>query len=155
MRDGGGAAAETDSAEDDGGVETKAVEGNVEGEPRPSAAEENLEVGPLGVVTGEVASRGRGDFDALNGLVLDRLEFTSLDEVGVLLGLSEIALDIHGVPGGLRDGETVVEGDDGRDSAETDDKTPHAIDDVVIGIVLDVLLEGDGDDKSDETKMED
>lgn len=126
---------EADSGEDDGRVETETVEGNIEGKPRPSAAEEDLEVTPLLVVADEVAAGGLGHIDALGDVILEALEFTGLDEVGIGDGLCQVALDIHGVARRLWDGETEVEGDDGGDNTKTDDDAPHLVDAGVIILV--------------------
>lgn len=129
---------------------TETVEGNVESEPAVSATEENLEVGPLGVMTKEVAARRLGHLDAFHRLVLDLLESPSLDEIGILLSLVQITLDVHGVARGFGDGQAVVQGDARGNDAQADDDAPHVVDVVVVGVLEQDALEArgnaDGDD---------
>jgi len=57
----------TDSTEDEGRVETKTVESDVESEPGVSGTEEDLAVLPLSKVRTEVSPGGFGSGDMLNG----------------------------------------------------------------------------------------
>lgn len=57
----------TDSTEDEGRVETKTVESDVESEPGVSGTEEDLAVLPLTKVTTEVGPGSFGSGDMLNG----------------------------------------------------------------------------------------
>ncbi len=94
--------AETDRREDGGRVETEAVEGNVEREPRPSGTEEDFEVLPLREVLGEVGPGRLGHIGPL-GVVDGVDDVLTSGEVGVdvLRGLLDVALNVHRVSGRL------------------------------------------------------
>lgn len=101
-------------------------------------------------MAGEVAAGSLGHLDPLHGLILDLLEFTGLDEVRILLGLVQIALDVHGVAGGLGDGQSIVQRDAGGNDAQADDDAPHVVDVMVVGVLEDDALEAGGDAQSDD-----
>ena len=137
---------ETDSGQDDGGVETETVESNlnggstgksekwrenayVESEPRPGSAQQNLSVLPLTEVPAEIGPACLGYFDlcgdkAVAGTGLDTLEA----RIDILDSLVHVTLDIEGETRGLGDSETEVKGDNTGDASETDEETPTVVD---------------------------
>ena len=64
----------------------------------------------------------------------------------------DVALDVHGETGRLRNGETEVEVDDGGNAAETDEDTPHLVNvrEHARVIVEDGALVAADDDERDE-----
>jgi len=127
---------ETDSCKDDRRVKTETIVCNIESEPRVSTAEEDLEVLPLAVVSLEVGQRRSGSVNALNGLVLIDVDLPFFDDLGdISLGAINVTLDIHGEARSFRDGETEVQRDDSGNAAETDEKSPHFVDDIKMGDV--------------------
>lgn len=153
---------ESDRGEDLGRVETEAcmsawtqpreasqlartVESNVKCKPTPSGTKEHLEVLPLPEVSGKVSPRGLGQFGPL--VVVDRVDDVRAGGkigVDVLRGLLDVSLDVHGVSRRLGDGKSEVEGDSGRDHAETDNESPDLVDGlgIVQRLSLDLALEG-------------
>ena len=91
---------------------------------------------PLGVVAAKVLPTGLGDLKPTLGVLDDgntsdlvgmTLGFTLDVSLGVFTGLLNIASHIEGVPRRLGDGQTEVESNASRNSAETDDDTPHLV----------------------------
>lgn len=146
---------EADGGENGGGVKTKTVKGDVEGEPRPGGAEEDLSVPPLAKMACEVGPCGSGQLGAL--VVVDRVNNVgTVGKVGVhiLRGLLDVALDVHGVSRGLGDGETEVERGSSRDTADTDDNTPALVNSAHVGkgLVPDGALVCGDDNDGDDTR---
>lgn len=115
--------------QNDTGVETKTIKGDIQSKPRPGSTNEDLEVLPLGEVGNEVAAGGLGRLDTLNDGIGVNVVGTGGQEVVDILGcLLHVTLDIHGETGSLRDRKTEVEGDDSGNTAKTDEDTPHEVD---------------------------
>jgi len=137
---------ETDSGQNDGGVEPKTVEGNlnegvknqitqiettgayVESEPRPGCAEQNLSILPLTEMVAEVfpASLGNIDLGGDNTVI-----WGSLDTLPVALdipnSLLHVTLDIEGETRGFWDSKTEVKSDNTGDTSKTDEETPAVV----------------------------
>jgi len=133
------------------------VEGDVKGEPAPGGTEEHLEVLPLPEVARKVSPRSLGQLGAL--VVVDGVDDVCAGgevRVDVLGALLDVALDVHGVPRGLRDGESEVERNCGGDHAETDDESPDLVDRLGIGerFSLDLSLEGSEDNDGDDGRCD-
>ena len=121
--------AEADRGEDSRRVKTETVERDVECEPRVRGTDEELEVLPLREVPDKVTAGSLGCLDALDDGVGVYVVATSGEEVFNVLGrLLDIALDVHGEPGGLGNGETEVESNRAWNAAETNEDTPHLVD---------------------------
>jgi len=72
------------------------------------------------------------------------------DRVGIIDTPLNIGLDVDSVSGGLGDGQSEVESDEGGDTSNTDDGSPCLVDssEVVEGFADDLGLEGsDGNDR--------
>ncbi len=91
---------------------------------------------PLRIVANEVFPAGLGsvktslgvlDGGCTSDLVGMTLELALDISLGILAGLLDITSHIEGVSRGLRDGQTVVEGDAAGDGTETDDNAPHFV----------------------------
>jgi hypothetical protein len=150
---GAGWGSETNSGQDNGGVKTKAVESDVESEPRPGGAEQNLSILPLAEVVTEVGPGGLGDVDlvgndAVIGAGLDALPVS----IDILDGLPHVTFNIEGETRGLGNGETVVEGDTSGNATETDEETPTVVNSRGLGgrPGQNGILVGCDDDEGDE-----
>ena len=120
--------AKADGGKDRRRVETEAVEGNVEGEPRVRRTDEELEILPLREVCNEVAAGGLRRLSTLNNRVgVDVVAASSEEVLDVLGRLLDVAFDVHGETGRLGDGETEVESDGTRNAAKTDEDAPHLV----------------------------
>jgi hypothetical protein len=142
-----------DGREDERRVEAETVEGDVESEPRPGRAEEDLEVLPLAVVRHEVTAGCLRRLDALDLCVRIDVE-GALREGGldVLGRLRDVALDVHGETRGLRDRQAEVERDARRHAAETDEETPHVVNRLE---VVELVLEETGRVRLDDDECDD
>lgn len=144
-----------DGRQDEGVVQTNTIEGNIESEPGHGGTEENLEVLPLGEVGAEVGEGALGGGGVGNdgiGSIILRLEVVAVlleDGGNIALGLVEVVLDIQDVTGGLGNGQTEVDGDEGRQASETNDDTPDIVE--VVDVGLDGGLEGSEEDDGDDT----
>lgn len=153
-----GDGAVADGVEDDGRVEAEAVEGDVEREPGPGRAEQDLAVLPLAEVVAEVLPARLGDVESRGRGGCAVLDVGAGLEEGVDVGRSllDVALDVHREARRLGEGEAEVECDRAGNGAETDDEAPDKVEvaSVVDRVVQDLLLEGserrDGDERSGE-----
>lgn len=152
----------------DGRVQTQSVKGNIEGEPRPSGSKENLEVLPLPEMSTEVGPRmlwhGGSCFQSLLGLehevttvIVETLALVVRNHsVGVSDTPVNIGFDIDGVSGCFGDGQSEVESDESRDTADTDDGSPSLIDTLqsIDRFTDDLGLEGRDRDDCDDTRRD-
>lgn len=93
--------------------------------------------------------------DALNEdiLVYVRLP-SSKDSLDIGSGLIEVALNIHGEARCFRNGQAEIESNNGRNSTEADEQTPHLIDDMDVSgsrRMQNAVLEGSCDDVGNES----
>ena len=144
-----------DGGKDSGGVETKTVESNVKGEPGPCCTEEYLAVLPLAEMSPKVSPRSLGQFCTL--VVVDGVDNVSAGgevSVNVLRSLFDVALDIHGVTRGLRNGQTEVKCGSRGDTSESNDQTPALVDGLHVGkrLLLDRVLESRDNDDGNNTR---
>lgn len=112
--------------------------------PRPSSTEQDLAVLPLTKVPAEVLPRSLGEFIGalVVALGVDNICAGGSEGSHVLSRLLNVALDIHSVPGGFRDGKTEVESNGTGNAAETDEDTPAVVDvPKAVTIVDDLVLE--------------
>lgn len=146
-----GVGTETNGGEDDRRVETETVESDIKGKPRPGCTEEDFTVLPLTKVSSEVGPGGLGELGplvVLNGV--DDVGSGGEVSVDILGSLLDVSLDIHGVSRSLRDGQSEVEGDGGRDHSESNDESPHLVNRLqAVGGLLDSALESDKNDNGD------
>lgn len=145
---------EVDRGQNEGVVETNTVEGDIESEPGHGGTEKDLEVLPLGEVGAEVGERALGDRGVLDNdfVVLIGLEVVAVllkDGGDITLGLVQVVLDIEDETGGLGDGQTEVDGDQGRQASETDENAPDIVQ--VLGVGNDGVLEGSKEDDGNNT----
>jgi hypothetical protein len=100
----------------------------VESEPTVSSTEKNLEVLELSEVFLEIRPAGLGGFDALDkGIIVDVVLPSGNDGLDISGSLIDVALNVHGETGCLRNGQSEIQGNDSGNSAETDKETPHEI----------------------------
>lgn len=144
-----------DGRQDERVVQTDTVEGNIKSEPGHGGTEKNLKVLPLGEVGAEVGegalSGGGVGNDGIGSIILGLEVVAVLLEDGgnIALGLVEVVLNIQDVTGGLGDGQTEVDSDEGRQASETNENTPDIVE--VVDISLDGGLEGSEEDDGDDT----
>lgn len=127
----------SNSLQNGGIVQGQTIVSNIEEEPRESSTSEQHAVLGLGVVAHEVAEAGLLHLHRLIGVLSGSDTGDTIDislaplatnvVLGVLIGLLNILLDIKRVPRGLRDGQTVVEGNDSWNGTKTDQSSPHLI----------------------------
>jgi hypothetical protein len=110
------------------------VETYVESKPGVGSADQDFQVLPLAEVCPEVSAGCLRGFDTLDRgiFVRDRLAGCQY-VVNICGGLGDIALDIHGEPRSLWDGETEVECNNTRDASKTNHETPGMIDRDIAG----------------------
>lgn len=108
---------------------------------------------PLTEVSFEVLPAGSGSLGTLNHCVwIDDKSALGEDVFDVIRSLGDIALDIHGKPRGLRDGETEIQGHHTRNTAQADKNTPHEVDVDKIGwsVIQNGVFVSKGDEQSDQ-----
>jgi hypothetical protein len=96
-----------------------------------------------------------------NALDLVRVTLALALKIGcdIFTSLDNITVDVEGVAGSFRDGQTIVQGKAGRNSTEADDDTPHLVDSEIAdtraladaGGSLERAPETSGDDEGNES----
>lgn len=137
--------AETNGSKDNGRVQTKPVESDldglcqhwptkqngrtdIEGEPRICGTKEDLAVLPLAKVCEEVTARGLGGLHALDSRFIIDVKLASCDNVlDILSGLPDIAVDIHGKTRSFRDSESEIQGNATGDTSQPNKQTPAVV----------------------------
>jgi hypothetical protein len=152
-------------------VETDTVESNVKEEPRAGSTEQDLSVLPLAVVVDEVAPGSLGDLHArcrvahlvdTCDLIRNALRRGGKISLDIGSSLDNVAGDVKGVTGSLRNGQAVVESNATGNGTEADDHTPHLVNSDAtdaaasadLGGSEERLLEADGDDERHDTSGE-
>lgn len=105
-------------------------------------------------MVGKVAKRSLGGVHTLYDSIIVNVEGASGEEVvDVIAGLLNVPLDIHSETRSLRDSQAVIESDNSREAAETDEDAPHIVnmgqDSGVVG--KDGALECGTDDQRDKS----
>ena len=109
----------------------------IEGKPRISTADENLEVRPFRVVSTEISKGSLGGSDTLDPIGVNCGPVVGLEDVLDISGsLLDVTLDIHGETGRLGDGKTEVKSDNTGYTTKTDEQTPHGVNMVKNGRVI-------------------
>jgi hypothetical protein len=110
---------------------------DIKEEPGCSSTKQNPSVLPLGEVTAEIGPTGLGG-DTISALVVhksDPLDFIGVSlaltlhvSADVFIGLDQIVGNIKSKARGLRDSQTIVQGEQRRDSSKSNDDSPHFVD---------------------------